>query len=52
MINALRNRNISYSLEFPVSEGRFFLTGHRSNRKKPGKGHGKNEYCYFDQNQK
>ena len=46
IINSLRNRKIAYSLEFPVSEGRFFLTGHRAGRKKPGE-HSKDQYCFF-----
>lgn len=47
VIESLRQRKIAFTLEFPVSEGRYFLTGHRSNRKKPGTGHGKNQYCYY-----
>ena len=47
MIEALRTKKIAYSLEFPVTEGRYFFTGHRANRKKPGKGHTKDQFCYF-----
>ncbi len=46
VIDALRERRIDYTLEFPPTEGRFFFTGHRAGRKKP-RPHGKNEYCYF-----
>lgn len=46
IIESLRNQKVAFSLEFPVSEGRFFLTGHRAGRKKPGE-HGKDEYCFF-----
>ncbi|MHA2366087.1 MAG: endonuclease Q family protein [Candidatus Hodarchaeales archaeon] len=46
LISAIRDCKIEYSLEFPPTEGRYFFTGHRAGRKKPGK-HGKNEYCYF-----
>jgi PHP family Zn ribbon phosphoesterase len=46
LIASLRNKKIAYSLEFPVSEGRFFLTGHRAGRKKPGV-HEKDQYCFF-----
>ena len=46
IIDALRGQKIAYSLEFPVTEGRFFLTGHRAGRKKPGV-HTKDQYCFF-----
>ena len=46
IIDSLRNQKIAFSLEFPVSEGRFFLTGHRAGRKKPGF-HEKDQYCFF-----
>ena len=46
IIDSLRKQNIAYTLEFPVSEGRFFLTGHRASRKKPG-AHNKDQYCFF-----
>lgn len=46
VIHALRRNNIKYTAEFPPEEGRFFLTGHRAGRKKPGL-HGIDEYCCF-----
>ena len=46
IITSLRNNKIELTAEFPPEEGRFFLTGHRSGRKSPGK-HGSKEYCYF-----
>ncbi len=46
IIEAIRKKHIAYSLEFPISEGRFFLTGHRAGRKKPGE-HTKDQYCFF-----
>lgn len=46
IVDSLRNQKIAYSLEFPVTEGRFFLTGHRAGRKKPG-AHNTDQYCYF-----
>ena len=46
IIQALREKKIEYTLEFPPTEGRFFFTGHRSGRKKP-RSHGKSEFCYF-----
>lgn len=47
LVEALRKRQVAFTLEFPPTEGRYFFTGHRAGRKKPGKGHGKDEYCYF-----
>ncbi len=46
VIEALREKKIEYTLEFPPTEGRFFFTGHRAGRKKP-RAHGKSEFCYF-----
>ena len=46
VIEALREKKIEYTLEFPPTEGRFFFTGHRAGRKKP-RPHGKSEFCYF-----
>ncbi len=46
ILAALRDGRIEMTAEFPPEEGRFFLTGHRASRKKPGL-HYENEYCYF-----
>ncbi|MFX1282216.1 MAG: endonuclease Q family protein [Promethearchaeota archaeon] len=46
ILSALRNNQVLYTVEFPPEEGRFFLTGHRAGRKRPGT-HGDDEYCYF-----
>ncbi|MFX0053069.1 MAG: endonuclease Q family protein [Candidatus Hermodarchaeota archaeon] len=46
ILSALRNNHILYTAEFPPEEGRFFLTGHRAGRKRPGL-HGENDYCFF-----
>ncbi|MHA2093573.1 MAG: endonuclease Q family protein [Candidatus Hodarchaeales archaeon] len=46
IIQSLRNNKVKYTVEFPPEEGRFFLTGHRSGRKKPGF-HDDSQYCYF-----
>jgi PHP family Zn ribbon phosphoesterase len=46
IIKALRNDHVLYTAEFPPEEGRFFLTGHRAGRKRPGL-HGESDYCYF-----
>ncbi len=46
IIQSLRSNKVEYTVEFPPEEGRFFLTGHRSGRKKPGV-HDNSQYCYF-----
>ncbi len=46
VIQALRKNRVKYTVEFPPEEGRFFLTGHRAGRKKPGL-HEADEYCFF-----
>ena len=46
IIKCLRNNKVECTVEFPPEEGRFFLTGHRSGRKKPGL-HDDSQYCYF-----
>jgi PHP family Zn ribbon phosphoesterase len=46
LIDSLRRKQIVYTAEFPPEEGRFFLTGHRGGRKKPGF-HEKDEWCCF-----
>ncbi|MFX1517239.1 MAG: endonuclease Q family protein [Promethearchaeota archaeon] len=46
IISALRKDHVSYTAEFPPEEGRFFLTGHRAGRKRPGY-HGDKDYCFF-----
>jgi PHP family Zn ribbon phosphoesterase len=46
IITSLRKNKVKLTAEFPPEEGRFFLTGHREGRKKPGV-HGESEYCYF-----
>ncbi|MHA2055804.1 MAG: endonuclease Q family protein [Candidatus Hodarchaeales archaeon] len=46
VIQALRNNRVKYTVEFPPEEGRFFLTGHRAGRKRPGL-HREEEFCYF-----
>ncbi len=46
LIRAIRNNKIQYTVEFHPMEGRYFLTGHRANRKPPAF-HGPDDYCYF-----
>ncbi|MFX1537859.1 MAG: endonuclease Q family protein [Promethearchaeota archaeon] len=46
IIKALRANQVIYTAEFPPEEGRFFLTGHRAGRKRPGF-HGESDYCFF-----
>ncbi len=46
IIRSLRTNKVAYTVEFPPEEGRFFLTGHRRSRKKPGL-HDDSQYCYF-----
>ncbi len=46
IISSLRDNHVIYTAEFPPEEGRFFLTGHRAGRKRPGL-HGENEHCFF-----
>ncbi len=46
IITSLRKNNVKLTAEFPPEEGRFFFTGHRGGRKKPGI-HGESEHCYF-----
>ena len=46
LINAIRDNTVTKTAEFHPTEGRYFLTGHRANRKKPGV-HNKDQFCYY-----
>ncbi len=43
IIQAMKERKIIYTIEFSPSEGRYFLTGHRTGKE----GHKNGEYCYY-----
>ncbi|MHA2098477.1 MAG: endonuclease Q family protein [Candidatus Kariarchaeaceae archaeon] len=49
IIKSIRENRVTSTAEFHPAEGRYFLTGHRSERKKPGI-HNKHQYCYFSPN--
>lgn len=49
IIRSIRENKVISTAEFHPAEGRYFLTGHRAERKKPGV-HTKNQYCYFSPN--
>ncbi|MCE7734736.1 MAG: hypothetical protein GPJ54_07670 [Candidatus Heimdallarchaeota archaeon] len=49
IIESIRKNKVVSTAEFHPAEGRYFLTGHRAERKKPGV-HMKNQYCYFSPN--
>jgi PHP family Zn ribbon phosphoesterase len=46
IIRSIRMNKVVRTGEFHPTEGRYFLTGHRAGRKKPGV-HNKNEYCFY-----
>ncbi|MFV2013808.1 MAG: endonuclease Q family protein [Candidatus Heimdallarchaeota archaeon] len=46
IIKSIRYNRVVSTAEFHPAEGRYFLTGHRANRKRPAV-HDKNQYCYF-----
>lgn len=46
LIDGIRRNKVLKTAEFHPTEGRYFLTGHRDLRKRPGE-HKKNQFCYF-----
>ncbi|MFW6143859.1 MAG: endonuclease Q family protein, partial [Patescibacteria group bacterium] len=36
LVDALRENKVNYTVEFPMTEGRYFLTGHRERKNHPG----------------
>ncbi|MHA2091296.1 MAG: endonuclease Q family protein [Candidatus Kariarchaeaceae archaeon] len=46
IIDCIRQNKVIHTAEFHPTEGRYFLTGHRGDRKKPGL-HDKNQFCCF-----
>jgi PHP family Zn ribbon phosphoesterase len=43
LIYSIKNNKVSFTAEFMPSEGRYFLSGHKSSTR----GHNKNEFCRF-----
>lgn len=43
LIYSIRNNKVNFTAEFMPSEGRYFLSGHKSSTR----GHNKNEFCRF-----